>query len=374
MKTVDFSNIDNIKSELDNGSLVMYGAGGNGERILKIFQEHSVQIDYFCDDDYNKWNTCFCGIPVISYERLQEISEDENVNVILTSVFGGPILGKLEHINTTIFEAFSLLIDRYYQEAFYRVHLPKEKIEDFQRKVNVIMNRMDDVESKRILGKISEVVNAPEDMEYSHFFDVASKEDCYFIQEVLKGLPEHPVIVDCGGFTGDLMVALARHEIDYEKVYSFEVNQELFKIMQENIKRNSLEEKFIPINKGVWNFSGKAYLNVDPADIAGGMIGDTVEGTSIDTVKIDEFFENIKIDFIKMDIEGAELNALRGGIVSIKKYRPIMAVSLYHSVDDVINIPLYLFEQLENYSYIIRHHSFIDSETVLYCMPCERYK
>lgn len=371
MKAIHINNIKQIKSELQNSVSVMYGAGGNGERILKLFQENSIRIDFFCDDDYNKWDTFFCGLSVISYEKLSEMSKNQDVNVILTSVFGGPILGKLEQIDVTVYEAFSMLIDRYYKNSFYKVPLSAEKKNDLQGKIREVMDKIGDVKSKEILGKISEVVKAPDEMQYSHFFDVASREDCYFIDEVLRALPEHPVIIDCGGFTGDLMVALERHKILYNKVYSFEVNQELFAIMQDNVKRNSLENKFIPVNKGIWNISGKAYLSVEKEDIAGGKVCEDGKGMAIDTVTIDEFFEDIHFDFIKMDIEGAELNAIRGGINLIRKCRPVMAISLYHSVNDVVDIPLYLFNELTDYRYVIRHHSFIDSETVLYCLPDE---
>lgn len=375
MRQISISNIVSLKSELGKGISVMYGAGGNGERILRIFQEYSITIQYFCDDDYNKWDTFFCGIQVISFEKLCEFSLNSNVNVILTSVFGGPIVGKLQDIGVRIYEPFSILIDRYYKDSFYKVHLTEEEIGDFLKKVKVVMDNVEDDESKRILGKISDMVKFPAKAEYSHFFDVASKEDCYFIREVLEALPEHPVIVDCGGFTGDLMVPLNRKGIAYDKVFSFEANQKLFKVMKENIRKNSLEDRFVPINKGIWDSSGKAFLNVRSDDIAGGTIstGGT-QGISIETVSIDNYFFNIKFDFVKMDIEGAELNAVKGGITLIKKYRPIMAISLYHSIDDVVEIPLYLIKELKDYYYLIRHHSFIGSETVFYCIPCEKFR
>ncbi len=50
-----------------------------------------------------------------------------------------------------------------------------------------------------------------------------------------------------------------------------------------------------------------------------------------------------------------------------------MAISLYHSVHDVVDIPLYLVNELKEYRFFIRHHSFIDSETVLYCIPNEKW-
>lgn len=372
MRSVCFENIDNIKEELETGISVMYGAGSNGERLLKIFQEHCIPIHYFCDDDYNKWGSVFYGIQVISYKELTKLCQGEKVNVILTSVFAGPILGRLENIEVVVYEAFSILLDKYYRNSFYKISLSTDKMDDFQKGIQQVTDKMCDKLSKEILHKISDVVRASGQMQHSHFFDVASREDCYFIRQVLEALPKRPVIVDCGGFNGDLMVVLDQYGIDYDKVYSFEVNPELFHAMEKNVRKNSLQARFIPINKGVWEVSGKAYLDVEPDDVAGGKIGKETDGISVNVVTIDDYFANIKFDFVKMDIEGAELSAIRGGIASIKKYRPILAISLYHSIYDVVDIPLYLFNILEKYHYFIRHHSFIDSETVLYCIPDER--
>lgn len=64
---------------------------------------------------------------------------------------------------------------------------------------------------------------------------------------------------------------------------------------------------------------------------------------------MDKFCEerNVLPDFIKMDIEGAELAALKGGIKTITKCRPQLAISIYHSSEDFINIPLYLKDNLK---------------------------
>ena len=72
-----------------------------------------------------------------------------------------------------------------------------------------------------------------------------------------------------------------------------------------------------------------------------------------------------------MDIEGAELSALKGGMEIIKKYRPQLAISIYHSSEDFVNIPLYLSENLENYKFRIGHYSDTIIETVLYAIPNE---
>ena len=73
-----------------------------------------------------------------------------------------------------------------------------------------------------------------------------------------------------------------------------------------------------------------------------------------------------------MDIEGAEYYALKGGLKVIKRDRPCLAISIYHSLEDYYRIPEMLMEELKNYAFIVRHHSFVFSETVLYCIPCEK--
>ena len=95
------------------------------------------------------------------------------------------------------------------------------------------------------------------------------------------------------------------------------------------------------------------------------------EEITVETTTIDEYFKNIKIGFIKMDIEGAERRALTGGMHTIKRDRPILAISIYHGLDDIVGIPKMLMNELDNYEFIVRHHSYTYSETVLYGIPKE---
>ena len=90
-------------------------------------------------------------------------------------------------------------------------------------------------------------------------------------------------------------------------------------------------------------------------------------------ITIDDYCgkNNIKPDFIKMDIEGSELLALEGGINTIINHRPQLAISIYHCDADFINIPLYLNENLKNYVYKLGHYSPDINETVLYAIPRE---
>jgi hypothetical protein len=78
-----------------------------------------------------------------------------------------------------------------------------------------------------------------------------------------------------------------------------------------------------------------------------------------------------RIDYIKMDIEGAEVGALRGALASIHKFRPKLALSIYHRPDDFFAIGNLIFELGLGYKMYIDHHSTWDEETVLYA-ACDK--
>lgn len=75
------------------------------------------------------------------------------------------------------------------------------------------------------------------------------------------------------------------------------------------------------------------------------------------------------MSFIKMDIEGADLEALKGCQNTIRRYHPKLAISVYHKPEDIIEIPCYIKELVPEYRLYLRHYGNGDTETVLYALP-----
>ena len=73
-----------------------------------------------------------------------------------------------------------------------------------------------------------------------------------------------------------------------------------------------------------------------------------------------------KVTYIKMDIEGAELDTLLGAKKIITQYRPKLAVCIYHKDSDMLNIMEYLQTLNSQYKFYMRHHNCNMTETVLY--------
>ena len=76
--------------------------------------------------------------------------------------------------------------------------------------------------------------------------------------------------------------------------------------------------------------------------------------------------------FIKMDIEGSELMALKGAQQIILRNRPLLAICIYHSDEDMLAIPEWMCLNLNDYKYYCRHHSYYKEETIIYAIPYER--
>jgi FkbM family methyltransferase len=76
--------------------------------------------------------------------------------------------------------------------------------------------------------------------------------------------------------------------------------------------------------------------------------------------------------FIKLHLEGGELAALKGGIATLRKYRPIIAATVYHDADGMLATPAWLMDNLEGYRFLFRLHSWCGTGAVVYAIPEER--
>ena len=97
----------------------------------------------------------------------------------------------------------------------------------------------------------------------------------------------------------------------------------------------------------------------------------TLDGDSLQTptITLDEFVRERKlprVDFLKMDIEGAELQALKGAAETIRTFRPKLAISLYHREADLVTIPDYLNGMGAGYGFRLDHFTVYGEETVLF--------
>jgi FkbM family methyltransferase len=105
------------------------------------------------------------------------------------------------------------------------------------------------------------------------------------------------------------------------------------------------------------------------------IISDDSDGSMIvHSTSIDDFVRSQHLDrlnLIKLDIEGAELHALKGGMDSIKKFRPSLAISIYHTYEHFFEIPLFIAGALLDYKFHIDYYDPFCIDTIFYAIPAE---
>jgi FkbM family methyltransferase len=184
----------------------------------------------------------------------------------------------------------------------------------------------------------------------------------YFDMEIIKP-NQHEVFIDGGSLDGgDSRNFVNWCEGKYDSIYAFEPDKENLDKMQVAAEEISGFE-ICPI--GLWN--KKDVLRFSSGNAENCFISEDGD-ISIYVDSIDNVLNGRSATFIKMDIEGSELNALDGAVNTIKKYKPKLAICVYHKPEDIIDIPLKILEMNPNYKLYLRHYSYVDTETVLYAI------
>lgn len=93
----------------------------------------------------------------------------------------------------------------------------------------------------------------------------------------------------------------------------------------------------------------------------------------VNTIKLDSIVGSDNVTFIKLDVEGAEKEALIGAEQCIKNNKPKLAISVYHNPDDFLEITDYLSNLVPDYKFVLRHYHSDCIETILYAYTEEGY-
>jgi len=228
-------------------------------------------------------------------------------------------------------------------------------------RVKAVASTLADEESKKIyLGMVKfRQTRCKKDYPFHAF-----REEQYFIKKLKLGKGE--IFIDCGAFTGDTIDLFLRRCKEYKQIVAFEPDSEVFERLK---KKHGGNSKITFINSGVYDKDGEISFCEDSGGIfkiSDGKEDDSERRTVLQVRTIDGL--NLeKTSFIKMDIEGAELNALKGAEKTILRDKPKLAICIYHSDEDMIRIAEYIHKLVPEYKLYVRHYGFI-TETVLYAI------
>jgi FkbM family methyltransferase len=185
----------------------------------------------------------------------------------------------------------------------------------------------------------------------------------YFVP--FMDISEDEIFADCGFFNGDTAESYIKDAGGkFKKYYGFEPNAKNIAQVKPEIKNDPRIEI---TQAGVYSYCTTLMFNDEHAD-ASSFEMKGAGNTEVPVVSLDAFFaDKEKPTFIKMDIEGSEMAAILGAKCLIRDYKPKLAICLYHKPEDMIEIPKLIREIMPEYQMILKQHSGINGDTLLYC-------
>lgn len=295
-----------------NKKVIIFGSGYYGEKVLNLCKKNNVAVDFFCDSDReNQGKKIDHKIPVILPEKLLEINIIENYIIIVSPKFA------YNQIVNTLFD----------------MGIPNSHIYRFVDYTGRTLTKQ------------------------------------YFDDEILQ-IENNEVFIDGGCFdfrTSQLFLKKVEEiGIKYKKIYAFEPDKINFEKSKTRIEKLNLKNIDL-VKAGLWSKKDNLKFSSQGNGASHILSLNDKEINRVDVVALDEYIKE-KVTFIKMDIEGAELEALKGARQILLRDKPKLAICIYHKKEDLWEIPYYVKTLVPEYKLYIRHYSNDATETVLYAI------
>lgn len=246
-----------------------------------------------------------------------------------------------------------------------KIYNPKEVIDDsFKGKVVIATRKY----YREVLDQLLKMGLKKEQIVNIDNWISQAEDDQYFSLKELYHVNDE-VFVDVGSLDAKTSVQFSKWSGKFKKIYCIEPDKENIKKCICNISENRLDDKTQMVKSGAWSVDGELYIN----SLGNGMSCVETENNSINCDKIkvnrlDTILKNEKVTYIKMDIEGAELEALYGAKRIISEQRPKLAISIYHRPEDIVELSHLIMKYNDSYKFYLRHHSIVSWDTVLYAI------
>lgn len=188
----------------------------------------------------------------------------------------------------------------------------------------------------------------------------------YFDSDIIR-LSNNEIFVDCGAYKGDTVKGFLNNikRIGaFQEIIALEPDPYNFSQLQ-NYVRKLKNNRIKCYNFGTWDQKTKVSLTANTEE---GCKISQDGNIQIKVDSLDNILANKNVTFIKMDIEGAELKSLEGAQEIIKRCYPKLAISIYHSDSDMIDIAEHILQNYPQYSIYIRHYTYFYADTVLYAV------
>ncbi|MBY0431392.1 MAG: FkbM family methyltransferase [Rhodospirillales bacterium] len=341
--------------------LAIVGAAAEGRRLAALCQAQGIEVAAIGDDSPARHGEIIAGRAVGPLDRLSGLEKD--IPVVIAS---HRPLRTVERLRAMGFQTvlMFLVLQALEPERFPPCMFYDGWFEDLASngdRYRRLRDRLGDDASRRHLEAI---------LGFRLTGDIGALApvvdwDLYYPRDLFTfGINE--VYVDAGTFLGDsIALFIARTGGHFTRVLGFEPDAATFPGLRANF---SAEPRVELINKGLHAASG--VLRFIHAGERGSMIAatETAADGTIDVAALDDILGDGRVTYIKMNIEGAETDALRGAARAIRRWRPRLAISAYHFPRDLWRIPSVIEDIDPSYRLHLRQHDAGSVETVVYAL------
>lgn len=351
--------------------LVLFGAGNLGRRTLKGLLRLGVPPIAFTDNNPSLWGTEIEGIPVLA--PVDAAARFDSAAFIVTIWTGegwdkmGQRRAQLLGLGCKRVVPFGLLFWKY-PEVFlphYAMDLPHRVLEDADTVRAVLDLWEDDASRREYVAQVR--------WRLHHDFDSLPepvKTEIYFPSDVFVTIDEE-VFVDCGAFDGDTLRRFLHHRHgQFQRVLAFEPDPANFAQLAQCVaglparesERIDLHRQAVGARRELVSFDA---MGNEASFVGSGSM--EVESVSLDDVCLD-----ISPTYVKMDIEGAEPDALRGARRILAQDAPALAICSYHRQDHLWRLPALIRAASDQHHFFLRPQLLDVWDLVCYAVPHER--
>ena len=353
--------------------LVLFGAGNFGRQVLGNLRREGMEPLAFVDNNPLIWGKSVDGVPLFSPQEAAErfgksaaflvtIRSHENQHRFVDTK---QILQALGCRRVISFMPFLWKYPGTFLPYFY-IDLPHKTHENADALKAVFPLWSDEESQHTYLTQLKWRTLADYDRLPAH-----ATEQQYFPESIFS-LRDNEVFIDCGAYDGDTI----REFLDkaggcFDRIVAFEPDQQNFQNLSDSIQNlpAGVRERIILLKKAVGREEGKIRFD----DVGSPSSRRSEEGAAeVELVSLDHAVRSYKPSYVKLDIEGAEPDALLGARSVIKQHSPLLAVCVYHQQDHLWRIPSLIRSLSSRYRFFLRAHNEEGWELVCYAVPVNR--
>jgi FkbM family methyltransferase len=357
----------------DRQGLILFGAGNHGRHILGRLRKLGIEPLGFADNNAALWGKWIDGLQVFAPSDVAR--RHGNRASFLVTVFShgaghsfAAFRSQLTALGCTCVVPFAALAWQY-PDLFlpdYCLDLPHKIIEDADAVRSAFSLWADEPSRKEFIDQLRWRLEPDGDA-----LPPPCAEEPYF-PATLVAPRNDEVFVDCGAFDGDTIRSFLQLRGErFDQVIGFEPDPANFERLRAYVEqlpdtvRNRIELHRAATGLHCEKLRFTATGNMGAAISASGDV-------EIDCVALDKALAGRRPSYLKMDIEGAEPDALSGAAHIIGAHAPVLAICVYHRQDHIWRIPLLIRALHQDYRFYLRRYQEECWDVVCYAIPRSR--